>query len=69
MEVQPFEMCHCRCHDLPDGCYRHLEPCCQVCPHCGLRIRKDYFRMHCIECRESVFSGESEVDSKRGDES
>lgn len=62
MRVPSFEICRCRCHRFPDGVYEHVEPCCATCQFCGMRIRKDYYRLHYEECSKNRIDSDEAVD-------
>ena len=64
MSTTSFEKCNCYCHRFAEGVIKHLGPCCFICSYCGLRIRRDHFRPHQVECAE-LYKKERQTETDR----
>lgn len=43
--------CYCLCHR--DKVYRHEEPCCHICGHCGEHVLPGYRQIHFNKCEKA----------------
>lgn len=54
---QETEICNCRCHKSGGGTNLHESVCCEICPYCSERIRREVFENHTHRCvRENSHS-------------
>jgi len=46
--MHAFEVCECHCHRVKG--VKHCAPCCYRCPHCGQRIKTNFYDDHVKRC-------------------